>query len=618
MSGICSIFSFKSSPNAQSVQDLLIKGIRTLKYRGPYGETYFYDNQYGIAQCFSSKQETRNETTLFNKRYRIGYIGTIFNLNILQNQYEIADTESLLAYLYHTFGPSFLKLLSGEFTIIIIDTVQNQIFAARDRIGIYPLVYSYHSDRILIASELKALCAMGMPKYLNHIALYQYLQLNYVPEPFSMFKDAQKLLAGHYLIASSNHIEIHQWYKMPNGEQQNYIPDYETAKQTLRQLVDTSINQRLNNISDFGTFLSGGIDSTIVTALAAQKTKQLKTFSIGYQDEPLFDETAFAEIVAQKYHTKHYVFKLSNRDFLEALYKVMEYTDEPYADSSGLALNMLAKLTKEHCPVILSGDGCDELFAGYNKHASEFKLQQGGLAVQLAALGKPVWKLLPKSRHAYISNKIRQLDKFAQGYQLPQADRYWRWCSISDENQLNQLLIQKIDRAAYLSAKQNHLQYFNDVNNFNQVLYTDMHLVMNGDMIPKVDWNTAPYNLNVYAPFLASEIVDFIVPLPYSYKITPQIRKKILKDCFAEYIPQELYNRPKHGFEIPLLKWFRNDLKDLIEDFLNPSFIKAQDLFNITEIENLKQKLISMNSGETTAQIYALIMFQNWWKKNFQ
>ena len=551
----------------------------------------------------------------FEERYDVAYTGLIFNQNRLLEEYREPSFEKILLQMYLRQGVSFPKDLEGEFSIVIFDRLEQTLFAARDRLGLQPLLYAYTPERILIASELKYLLDMGLRRRLDETALYQYLQLNYVPEPFTMFQDAQKLEAGNYLIASKHQIEVKPWYQLPQYEAQKEIPDYPIAQQTLRDLADKAIDRRIEGVSDFGTFLSGGIDSTVVTALTAQKTNRLKTFSIGYQDEPFFDETAFAELVSKRYNTEHHVFKLSNQDLLESLQAVMSQTSEPYADSSGLALNRLCKMTEPYCPVILSGDGCDELFAGYNKHSAELRVRERGFLFRLALLGAPLWSVLPQSRHAFLGNKIRQLNRFAQGGKLTPAERYWRWCSLTGETEAARLLSVNVDKAAYRNAKSEHLRYFTPDGDFNECLYTDLHLVLNGDMIPKVFLNATPYNLSVRAPFLDTEIVEYVMRLPYNYKINGDIRKKILRETFCTEIPEALYNRPKRGFEVPLLKWFRTDLKPLIHELLNEDLIRSQGIFNPQAIAVLKDRIHLPNAGESAAQVFALLMFQNWWKK---
>ena len=207
--------------------------------------------------------------------------------------------------------------------------------------------------------------------------------------------------------------------------------------------MDDAVKERMISDVPLGAFLSGGIDSSIIVALASRYTKQLNTFSIGYKDNAFFDETKYAKLVAEKYKTNHTVFSLTNNDFLEHVNDVLEYIDEPFADSSAIAVYILSKHTRKHVTVALSGDGGDEVFAGYNKHGAEWKVRQQSFANTAVKAGGPLWKILPKSRNSKITNIFRQLHRFAEGGNLSLKDRYWRWATLNSARQVDSLLKRK-------------------------------------------------------------------------------------------------------------------------------------------------------------------------------
>ena len=292
--------------------------------------------------------------------------------------------------------------------------------------------------------------------------------------------------------------------------------------------------------------------------------------------------------------------------------------DEPFGDSSALPVHILSMHTRKHATVALSGDGADELFGGYNKHAAEYRVRQKGLAAQLVKLGNPLWNNLPKSRNSKLSNKIRQLKKFSEGMKLNEQERYWRWASVANENEAKKIFATDYHNfnQEYSERKKEILKYIND--DFNAVLYTDMKLVLQNDMLTKVDLMSMANGLEVRLPFLDYHLVHFAFSLPAEFKIDGKRRKKILKDAFRNYLPEELYTRHKQGFEVPLLKWFRTELKSmLMDDLLNEKFILEQNIFNADEIKKLKSKLFSTNPEESVAQVWGLIVFQHWWKKYF-
>ncbi|MDD3687459.1 MAG: asparagine synthase-related protein, partial [Bacteroidales bacterium] len=457
-----------------------------------------------------------------------------------------------------------------------------------------------------------------IPKELNTAAAYTYFQLNYLPANISMLKNVHKLEPGNYILVDKTGISVKSYYKIPNSPIAENYDDYQTASRKLRDLLDAAVERRLMSDVPLGCFLSGGIDSTVITALAAGHTKHLNTFSIGFKDEEFFDETSFAEIVAKRYKTNHTSFKISNDDLLNNLTEMLDYLDEPFADSSALAVNILSKLTRTKVTVALSGDGADEIFAGYNKHAAHFNARYASAKEKIAAAMNPLWKVVPKSRNSKVSNFARQLDRFATGFKLSPDERYWYWASIGSESYVSSLLDIPIDYAEFSQRKNKYVNSNVGLEDINQVLYTDMQLILPGDMLTKTDLMSMANSLEVRTPFLDHTVVNYAFSLPSHYKINSNQRKKILKDCCSDLIPKELINRPKHGFEVPLLKWFRNELWQMIDkDLLSEEFVTNQGLFNYNEISKLKKKIFSSGPEDSAAKIWALIVFQHWWKKYF-
>jgi asparagine synthase (glutamine-hydrolysing) len=383
--------------------------------------------------------------------------------------------------------------------------------------------------------------------------------------------------------------------------------------------MDTSVGERMISDVPLGAFLSGGIDSSLIVALASRHTSRLNTFSIGYKDNPFFDETRYARLVADKYKTNHTVFSLTTNDFLEHVNDVLNYIDEPFADSSAIPVYILSMHTRKHVTVALSGDGGDEVFAGYNKHGAEWKVRGQSLANTAVKVGLPIWSLLPKSRNSKLTNLFRQLHRFAEGANLSSKERYWRWASINTDSQVNNLLhpeiLSQVSKENLTKEKDQILSTLNS-GDYNEVLLTDMNLVLVSDMLVKVDLMSMANSLEVRSPFLDYKVVDFAFSLPSEYKIDGRMKKKIVQEAFRPLLPEELYNRPKHGFEIPLLGWFRHELWGLInDDLLKADFVRMQGIFNPEGINQLKKKLLSNNPEDSHATVWALIVFQHWWKR---
>ncbi|MBD0314399.1 MAG: asparagine synthase (glutamine-hydrolyzing), partial [Microcoleus sp. T3-bin5] len=383
-----------------------------------------------------------------SERYTIVFNGEIFNFLEIRQELEqggiafqsSSDTEVLLR-LYMLEGDKCVNQLNGFFVFAIYDNQREELFIARDRFGVKPLLYTIDEDKVLFASEMKALFVFGFPRELDYVSLQQYLQLNYIPAPDTIFKDVKKLLPGHWIKIRGREIAIEKYYQVP-AQKPGPVQalSYETAQNQLTNLLDAAVQRRMIADVPLGAFLSGGIDSSVIVALASRHTDQLNTFSIGYRDEPFFDETRYANLVAKKFNTNHTVFSLSNDDLLDGLYDMLDYTDEPFADSSALAVYILSKRTRKKVTVALSGDGADEIFAGYNKHAAEFRVRAGGWQNSMVASLKTLWDALPKSRSSAFGNKIRQLQKFAEITALSPRDRYWRMATFTGDTEAAALL----------------------------------------------------------------------------------------------------------------------------------------------------------------------------------
>ena len=304
----------------------------------------------------------------------------------------------------------------------------------------------------------------------------------------------------------------------------------------------------------------------------------------------------------------------------EHVHNILNSIDEPFADSSAIAVYILSKETRKHATVALSGDGADELLGGYNKHVAFYRALHRGWKETAATTMGPLWSLLPKSRHAPFSNTIRQLDRYAKGANLSSRDRYWRWASLATETHANGLLKPEIKqllfRQEYADRRNELLSTIPAKESMNDIFLTDMQMVLANDMLTKVDKMSMANSLEVRAPFLDFELVNFAFSLPDQYKIDGSIRKKILQDSFRDMLPPELYNRPKKGFEVPLLKWLRGEMKSTIQkDLLSESMIQEQGIFDYREIRKLRRKLFALSPGDIHARMWGLIVFQWWWKK---
>lgn len=623
MCGITGAFTFDNQGsiyfnNAEAALDKLrlrgpdAKGIKNFKH------SVLCHSRLSIIDVSDAAQQPFTDSS---GRYTIVFNGEIFNFKELRKEVEPkhkfrsnSDTEVLL-YQYIEHGSECLSKLNGFFAFAIYDSQLHTLFVARDRYGIKPLHYYVDDHIFLFASELKSLLSWGIPRVLDQTSLVQYFQFSYIPAPYSIFENVRKLEPGHFLQIAENKICKGCYYHLGQLYSEPFSGKYLQAQKQLETLLEDSVKLRLISDVPLGAFLSGGIDSSVMVALASKHTPNLATFSIGFKDEPHFDETHYANLVAKKFKTNHTTFSLTNEDLYANLHQVLDYIDEPFADSSALNVHILSMHTRKHVTVALSGDGADEILGGYNKHAALFRASQNTVYNKILTRSNRLWATLPKSRNTKYTNLFRQLEKFSSGLKLSQEERYWQWASFMLEIEAKQLGKLSND-TEYDARKRRILHRLHGQTTMKNVFETDMDLVLQNDMLVKVDLMSMASSLEVRVPFLDYRVVEFLFSLPDNFKISESGRKRVLRDAFKYILPPELYHRPKKGFEVPLLKWFRTSLKtDITENLLNENFIKEQGILEPETVKSIQQRLFSNNPGDAATHAWSLIVFQHWWRK---
>lgn len=605
--------------------------LKALSKRGPDGQGSFIFGNVTLGHARLSIIDTSTAAsqpfTDPTGRYTMVFNGEIFNYQHLSEKLtdfhpvSTSDTEVLL-HLYIQHGPKMLEWLNGFFAFALFDRHLNTVTLARDRMGIKPLLIHRDDHAITFGSEMKALVALGVPKQMDIVSLAQYAQFNYTPFPHTIFNDVLEMEPGTWgeVNVGAQTWVTHRFYEIPKTVRQP-VPNYAQACGQLRDLLTASVQRRLIADVPLGAFLSGGVDSSVIVSIASKLQSNLSTFSIGYKEDPHFDESAFAEEVANHCGTQHTSFMLGDDELFGELEAVLNYIDRPFADSSALAVHILSRHTRKHVTVALSGDGADELFGGYNKHAAEMRALQPGIAERAVAALAPFWDVLPASRNSALGNKVRQLRKFAAAMRLAPHERYWQWASFMPEKEAKSLLLKwgVEDENRYISRKNDLLAHLVQQPDMAAVLNTDLHQVLRNDMLTKVDLMSMANSLEVRVPFLDHTVVDFVAALPIEYRITRSERKKILKDAFRSDLPPGVFNRPKHGFEVPLLRWFRTGLRAMIEnDLLSDRFIADQGIFAPEKVKAIRTKLFSADPGDSATHVWNLLVFQHWWKRNMQ
>jgi asparagine synthase (glutamine-hydrolysing) len=637
MCGIVGGYKFKSREPFQEAQ--IKTALQNLRQRGPDDEGIFSKEHVFLGHrrlsIIDTSQAGHQPMQDASGRYTLVFNGEIYNYQTIRKSLErkgvefnsYSDTEVVL-YALIQYGIDAVESFNGFFAFAFYDRFIDRMLIVRDRMGIKPLYYYNSGDQLLFSSEIKGITPFQPALSLDASALWAYFQLNYIPAPLTIYKNVKKLKPGHFIEIKNGELKTDRYYTISEAGKQNRserkIPDYASAQSKLKILLDDAVRQRLISDVPLGAFLSGGIDSSVITALATNHTDHLNTFSIGYKDDPFFDETKYAELVADKYKTNHTSFYLTRDDLFNHLFSVLDYLDEPFADSSALVVNILSRMTRQKVTVALSGDGADELFAGYHKYYGEWLARQGGFKKTLIGSLLPLWEMMPKSRDNALTNRFRQFHRFAEAVKMQPKERYWRWCGFLSKQAALDLFSDEIKyelqngmSAEFESMQNDYTRFIKNPGSLNNVLMADTHLVLPDDMLTKVDRMSMANSLEVRVPFLDHRIVEFVFGLPVSFKINNNMKKRILQETFRDLLPEALFNRPKQGFEVPLRKWFRQDLSSYLEEkVIQRDMLEAQGIFNPDAINRLYGQLHSKDPGDAHASIYALMVFQHWWGNN--
>tara|TARA_B100001287_G_scaffold162475_1_gene136566 strand:+ start:1180 stop:3045 length:1866 start_codon:yes stop_codon:yes gene_type:complete len=616
---MCGIAGFVSFNKAISHSTKYLEtALQRLEKRGPNNKGTFRDNYCELGHTRLSIIDTSSRANQpmsdSSNRYTIVFNGEIYNYKELKKELEeknmifetSSDTEVLLYGLIY-YGVGFIKKLNGFFSFCFYDKINKSFLIARDRFGIKPLIYLKTEKELIFASELKAILAYDIKKEVDQQALAQYFRHTYIPAPRTILKSCKKLLPGHYLEIKDGFQTIKKYHSYYPTKQ---VKDsYITAQKKIKELFNESIEKRLISDVPLGTFLSGGVDSSIVSAIAKDHKSDLNTFSLGFPDEPLFDESKYAQKVAKHINSKHHSFEVTNKELYQNLEDILDYIDEPIADSSAINVFILSKKTKNKVSVSLSGDGADELFSGYNKHqALFFSIQNNFTSKAIKNFGS-LSKILPSSRNSKIGNLGRKLEKLHTGLNKDVNNRYLEWASFMDDSFVEQLTGRNMQND-YLEFVENN----DDI--FNNFLFYDFNLVLDNDMLRKVDLMSMANSLEVRTPFLDHKLVEYVFSLPSSFKIDKNIRKKILKDTFEDHLPKNLFKRSKHGFEVPLKKWFENEMNLFIEnDIFKNNILKEEGLLNKNSLDRIHYIWKNGASGNTVYHIWALVVLNNFFKK---
>lgn len=526
-----------------------------------------------------------------------------------------SDTEVVLRA-YEEYGEDCVKHFNGMFAIAIWDSRSKSLFLARDRFGKKPLYYAVFDNQFIFGSELKAVLKHpSVRRQIDMNALSKYLAYEYVPSPYSIFKDICKLEAGSRLSLKNDEYKVDRYWDLKFNIRKDFDP--KEASTHLVDLLRESVRRRLISDVPLGVFLSGGIDSSAVVAMMAElmEPKEIKTFSIGFKERS-FDESDDARRVAEYFGTDHHEEILSPEVMLGVFPKVLDLLDEPFADSSIIPTYLVSKFTRQHVTVALGGDGGDELFLGYPSFlAHKMDSYCAFVPSMLKRLPlKLLLKCIPPSND-YMSTYFK-VRRFVRGLDYPESVRHQVWIgSFTPRDQ--KVLFNPGSLAASSDVYSGTRQYFENVKNLSpldRAIYVYIKTYMTDDILTKVDRASMANSLEVRAPFLDAEFSDFAMTIPAAFKLKNFTTKWILKEALKGKLPPRNLDKRKQGFAVPVAKWLKEDLRPLLTDAFSKSKIEREGIFNYSYIDELIKEFQN-NKNDTRKEIWALFMFEMWYDK---
>ena len=616
---MCGITGFYTQGNSEFVsKEELDRMTSCLVHRGPDAEGSYYSESIGLGHQRLSILDLSNDANQpmesHSMRYVCVYNGEVYNFKSIAQDLNIelktsSDTE-VIVEAFAEWGVTFINKLNGMFSISIYDKQEQILYLFRDRIGIKPLFYYWDGENFAFSSELKSLLEVKYireRRQINNSAINEFLHLGYIPEPNTIFSNIRKFPNGQTGIVSENGFRMESYWDIEGTIRRNVITDQYEAKTRLNELIKSSVSMRLVSDVPFGTFLSGGIDSSLVTAVASREySGKLKTFSIGFADSQ-HDESKYARKVANYLGTDHHEYTVTENDAKDIILDMLDFYDEPYADSSAIPTMMLSKLAKQHVSMVLSGDGGDELFHGYGAYKWAKRLTQFPNTTFRILLGT-MMSVYPSNRSRRASYLYKYKDKATIKSHIFSQEQY-----LFSEKELGKLLNQEI-------LYDNNLEQ--DYENFVRKLTPeeaqavfDLRYYLKDDLLVKVDRASMRYALETRVPLLDNRIVEFALNVDPKLKIHGDVQKYLLKQVLYDYVPERFFDRPKWGFSIPLKRWLQTDLSFLINDYLNESIIREFNVVEFKEVQKIVKKF-KLGHDYLYNRIWLLIILHKFLIKN--
>lgn len=626
--------TFWTSPKRAIDEPTLRAMTNVLSHRGPDDSGFYYQSIAGVGgialghrrlsiiDLETGRQPISNE----DKTVWVVFNGEIYNYRELRNNLEHqghrfttkSDTE-VLVHLYEQYGIDFIRKLNGMFAFALWDGKANQLMLGRDRLGQKPLYFSHSDRRIAFSSQLRSLCQNANDdRDIDHAALDFFFKFGYIPQPATIYHQIKKLSPGHIIVCDAHNRLKCTSYWRPNTTADVPINRREQRLQ-LREKLKKSVSRRLVSDVPVGTFLSGGVDSTIIVGLAREcMHRELEAFTIGFDDAE-FDESSHARQIAKHLGVRHTVEIVGPSD-IGSLDEVLLAFDEPFSDSSAIPTFLVSKLARTALKVVLSGDGGDELFMGYPTYKTirVFEL--------LDKLPATFWtsqrqkQFGPWVRWIIGSKRRVRYDALTQRMRQSRLSRYLCQNRIFSDAEIAQLYNPGFAEQVSAEHEIKHLSIIFQNNakcdQLTQASLADLQGYLPGDILTKVDTMSMANGLECRSPFLDHEVVEFVLSLPRASKFRGMRGKHILRETFSEFFPEGSYHKRKQGFSIPLAKWLRCELKQVLCDHLLSDRLATSEFVNADFVK----RMVSEHLGghvDFSSQLWNLLSFEIWYQHRF-
>ncbi len=582
-------------------KNLIIKINKSLRHRGPDDSGYYINDNISIGHSRLSiidlsekgKQPIHNE----NNSVWISFNGEIYNYKEIKVElekkghafYTNTDTEVII-HAYEEYGYACLNLLNGQFAFCIYDQDKEELFLARDRFGIKPLYYFIKDGTFIFASELKAILQYKIKREINRKALNQLFTYRYTIAPYTILKHIFKLNPSHYLKFNlkTNQISIKRYFTLNINNKQPYSLKNISSK--LFELINDSVKLRMIADVPVCCFLSGGLDSSIITGLATKYNSKINTFSVGFETS---SELKYAKIVSDYFNTIHHQLIITNEDFLNNIDKMIYYMDEPIGDAAFFPTMLISELVSRQFKVVLAGEGADEIFGGYDKY-------------KMFYYGKKLSKIIPKMNYRH--DILKRISKYSE---LTDREGYIETIRVFDSEESNKMNLKPVILKKYWN---------NNGNTFQKMQFFDINTVLPEDFFMKADKMSSAYGLEERVPYMDHRIVSFGLNLPTNLKLFGWNEKYLLKKSFSNFLPKTIVKREKRGYNAPMGDWFKNVLRYRFIDLINE---KNHHLYKKDFAKSIFAKVINSNYNYKRnflllQKCWTIFVFEEWYKEIFE